>query len=418
MPDTSDLTLRSAQRNVALYPWFQFLRNLVFWQAIWFLYFQDTLSASEAILLFIFYDLSTTLFELPSGYMSDRLGRRMTLIVSAAAGCLGSALLGFGQGFATFALAQILLGASTAFSSGTDSAFLYESLLANDRENDVETQELKAWRFSFSGLALSALLGGALALWSQSLPFIASAIALVVLLGLTLAFREPAHRDYSATGISRLQALQIALSTPVLLWLFALGMLMYVFSHIPFVFGQPFILDALAERGWSGQAPMVSGIVSASMMVLSLLTSLLANRLRERLGLAGILLFAFSIQIALVSALAISNSAFVIALLFLRMVPNSLSRPFMLARIQPELRDDSRATFLSLQSLGGRLLLSGSLFFASMGTSAKSPMLYGDLRIILALYAMAGIFAITLLALTIRKSGVNRPVNAPPEASD
>ena len=37
------------QRNIALYPWFKFVQQLLFWQAIWFLYFESRLSAAEAI---------------------------------------------------------------------------------------------------------------------------------------------------------------------------------------------------------------------------------------------------------------------------------------------------------------------------------------------------------------------------------
>ena len=73
-------------RNVSLYPWFKFFQNLVFWQAIWFLYFQNELSPSEALLLYVIYDVGTTVLEVPSGYMSDRLGRRLTLIAAAMAG--------------------------------------------------------------------------------------------------------------------------------------------------------------------------------------------------------------------------------------------------------------------------------------------------------------------------------------------
>ncbi|MBM7068704.1 hypothetical protein [Actibacterium sp. 188UL27-1] len=42
------------------------------------------------------YDVATTVLEVPSGYMSDRLGRRMTLIASAAFGVAGAVLLGVG----------------------------------------------------------------------------------------------------------------------------------------------------------------------------------------------------------------------------------------------------------------------------------------------------------------------------------
>ena len=57
------------ERNIGLYRWSRFLRSLIFWQAIWFLYFQEVLSASEAILLYAVFDVAVTLLEVPSGYM-------------------------------------------------------------------------------------------------------------------------------------------------------------------------------------------------------------------------------------------------------------------------------------------------------------------------------------------------------------
>ena len=52
-------------RNISLYRWSRFLRSLSFWQAIWFLYFQDMLSATDAILLYAVYDVATTFLEVP-----------------------------------------------------------------------------------------------------------------------------------------------------------------------------------------------------------------------------------------------------------------------------------------------------------------------------------------------------------------
>jgi MFS family permease len=66
-------------RNTQLYRWSRFLRSLIFWQAVWFLYFQNVLSATAAILLYAVYDVAATLLEVPSGYMSDQLGRKKTL---------------------------------------------------------------------------------------------------------------------------------------------------------------------------------------------------------------------------------------------------------------------------------------------------------------------------------------------------
>ena len=398
MPQT--LATTGPARNIALYPWYQFARNLVFWQAIWFLFFQNRLSAAEAILLYAFYDIGTTALEVPSGYMSDRIGRRFTLIASGVAALIGALLLSFGDGFAVFALAQVFLGASTAFNSGTDSAFLFESLAATKRETEVEAQELRAWRFSFIALAVSAVLGGVMSYMDESLPFITSALASAMVLVITLKFRETPQRTSpvpQGSELMRLASLKPAMTQPVLAWLFLLSVLMYGFSHIPFVFGQPFILEALATVGLSSEAPIVSGTTSALMMLLSVATSLIALRLRNAIGLPAILMLAFALQIMLVSLLALSNSLLAIALLFLRMVPNSLSQPFILARIQPLLADESRATYLSLRSFCARLLFAGSLYLASLTSSATDQLAYSELQHILGWYVVAGVLALIVL---------------------
>ncbi|MGI9356809.1 MAG: hypothetical protein ACR2PF_16825 [Rhizobiaceae bacterium] len=118
-----------------------------------------------------------------------------------------------------------------------------------------------------------------------ALPFLASAAAFAGALLVALRFSEPPRTsDVLGEGgdLVRLKSLSSALTEPVLIWLFILSVLMYGFSHIPFVFGQPFILEALDNSGLSGETPLVSGVVSAIMMVLSVIASLFALKLRRR----------------------------------------------------------------------------------------------------------------------------------------
>lgn len=393
------------RRNIALYPWFKFVQQLLFWQATWFLYFEGRLSAAEAILLYVVADMATTILEVPSGYMSDRLGRRRTLLVAAVAYMVASALLIVSDSFALFALANVLLGAAWAFASGTDTALLYESLKAEARAGEVEEQELKAWRFSFAALALSALSGGALALLDPILPYVATALAAALLLALTLALHEPppapqaGHRD-------TLRTIGASLGNPTLLWLLGLSLATYAFSHVPFVFGQPFLRDALTAAGYGAETPLISGIVTFLMMTASLAVSVVAPSLRGALGLPGILLLAFAMQVGLTAALALSNSLFVVALLLLRMVPDSLSSAFMLARIQPLLPDGVRATYLSLQSLAGRVVFSGLLTIAAQHAPADAAIAYPEMQQILAGFAIFGVALLALLSITARRAGV------------
>lgn len=397
-----------AARNVALYPWFKFFQNLVFWQATWFLFFQSELSAAHALLIYVFFDIATTIFEVPSGYLSDRVGRRFTLILSALAALLAASMQAVGSEFWVFALAQVALGAHIAFASGTDSAFLYEALAEDGREAEVEAQELRAWRFNFAALAMSAVTGGAMALWDLRLPYFVTTAAFAFCILVVFRFTEPARKDRSTSAgeVARLSELRRALTQPVLVWMFLLSVLMYGFSHIPFVFGQPFILIALDDMGLAANAPLVSGGVTAIMMLVSILTSWAALSIRQSIGLKGILLLAFGMQIALVGGLAATGSSIAIALLLLRMVPDSLSRPFILARIQPELPSEIRATYLSLQSLAGRILFAASLALASVNASDIGAMAGGEIRAILSAYALVGLCAWAGLFILGRKRAI------------
>lgn len=398
---------KAMARNVALYPWYKFFQSLLFWQAIWFLYFQQALSPAAAIALYAIYDISVTLLEVPLGVLSDRMGRRKTLIAAALCAAAGSALIALGDSFAVFVLGQAFLGAGAAFASGTDSAMLYESLGSAGHADEVEAQETRALQFSLSGFAISAVVGGVMALWSFEATFWCAVIALLGAFFLALRFAEPPQDRQSGGPMAQIPALREALAKPVLRWIFLLSVVMYGFSHLPFVFGQPFIDTALSQIGLGVGTPLVSGGVMAVMMGLSLVVSFFALRVRVLLGLTGIFLLAFGLQIALIVVLTLTQSWLAISVIFLRIVPDALSHPFRMARIQPLVRDEVRATYISMQSLAGKLLFSLSLFVAAGAASDVGALPYGDIQMILGWYVAAGMAVWVVLAMTARCAGVN-----------
>ncbi len=397
--------MSGAARNIALYPWFKFFQNLLFWQAIWFLFLQSELSAAQAILFYAIYDVTTTVLEVPSGYFSDRWGRRRTLIASACAGFLSCALFAFGESFWVFALAQIAMGAHIALVSGTDSAVLYESLTSEGRADEIEREEVRAWRFSFLALAVSAVAGGLMALSGLRLPFAASAVAFGALVLIAIQFSEP-HRNGRVRGeAERFEALRKALFHPVLAWLLVLSILIYGFGHLPFVFGQPFIMEVLGGPGFISEAAVVSGVVTTLMMLVSVAVSWVAPGVRRWLGLKSILLLAFCIQIMLAAGLAVLGNVPAVLLLLLRKVPDSLAQPFIAARIQPILEDEMRATYISLRNLVARLFFAASLLLVSVNMSEVGAMTIKEIQAILAVYAAFGLVCLAGLAMTGRRLG-------------
>ena len=252
-----------------------------------------------------------------------------------------------------------------------------------------------------------------MSLWSFEASFGASALAMLAAGVLAARMSEPPREVAVGAVATQGAALRAAFAQSVLRWIFVLAVVMYGFSHVPFVFGQPFIAEALGAVGLDDEVPLVSGAVSATMMGVSVTASLFALRLRGRLGLTGILLLAFAMQIALVAVLTLTQSWLAIAVLFFRMVPDALSRPFLMARIQPLLRNEARATYVSLQSLAGKLAFGATLLIAAGSAADVGEMPYADIRAILTWYAAAGLALWLGLGLTARRAGVEPARGAP-----
>lgn len=79
--------------------------------------------------------------EVPSGVIADRLGRRHTLVLGALVNGLGCWTFAMSHDFATFVVGESLFALGTALISGADSAMLYDSLAAENRETEYARAE-------------------------------------------------------------------------------------------------------------------------------------------------------------------------------------------------------------------------------------------------------------------------------------
>ena len=77
----SDVHARGLERNTTLYPWYRAGYEAYFWLPVFFLYFNERFSIERVLQLEAIYFLSVVLLEVPSGYFSDRIGRRPTLLI-------------------------------------------------------------------------------------------------------------------------------------------------------------------------------------------------------------------------------------------------------------------------------------------------------------------------------------------------
>ncbi|MFK7890004.1 MAG: MFS transporter, partial [Granulosicoccus sp.] len=164
------------QRNVRFFSHYKAATSVSAWLPIFSLFFLERVSLGDAVLLGSAYYFAVFLLEVPSGYCSDRFGRKPTLIAAAVATALACIAFIAAPSFQILVVAQVLLAASMAFQSGSDSALLYDSLCLLERQDEYSRLESIAQKWSMTALACACLIGGALGMIDLRLPYVVTLV--------------------------------------------------------------------------------------------------------------------------------------------------------------------------------------------------------------------------------------------------
>lgn len=130
--------------------------------------------------------LSQSISEVPTGLVSDLIGRKKTIFAGALLSFIALTLYAIGFNIWVLIAGAICEGLGRSFFSGSDKAFLYETLEEQDQLDQFETIFGKVGFFEQIALGISALLGGVLAL--ISLQFVMWIAVIPTVLSLVCAF--------------------------------------------------------------------------------------------------------------------------------------------------------------------------------------------------------------------------------------
>ncbi len=372
---------------------------------MFFLYFSSALPLDRVIQLSAVYYLSVFILEVPSGYFSDRIGRRTTLMLAALCLMLAHTCFIIGGRFELLAVGQLFLAAGIAMQSGTDTAFHYDSLAALGREGEYPRREAKAEQSGLTMLAVAALAGGLSGMIDLRLAYVFSLSGAVAMAAIVWLFVEPSrelHDEPRHRGSFWvvLHGCWRRLRDPVLAWVFFAVIVLYAMAHIVFEFYQPYIalLDIELFKG-SENASLISGIVIAGSMFGGALAARVSVAWQARLGLVGLMACASVMQLGIVGSMALVVHSSVLVLVFARNFPMSLVHAPVRAAIAPRIGSGQRATYLSLQGLSERLVFAFLLFFLSAGLDADQGINATVLKGVLTQSAYLGLMATVVLFL-------------------
>src|SRR5258705_3766493 len=341
-------------RNVRLLIAFAAFQFILFPIPIITLFWKDQIgmSLADIMVLQAIFGLAVVLFEFPSGYMADRVGYRWSLLVSTGFLMRGWLVYTRADSFWAVAVAEIILGAASAFMSGADRALLWVSLEAASRTTQYTRWDGRIRAVSQSAEALSAAAGGWLYAMGPRWPFWLQVPAAALALS-TAALLHEAPRPRVAGGRSHTEramhiigftlwhhrrlraamALSVALglSTFVMIWLI-----------------QPYMQACGIPAAWFGPLwacahVWLAGVSLASARVVGLLgvrPALLGCCLLVPLGYTG---------------LSLSHAAWGIVFYLCFMTIRGLQGPILATVMQQDAPPEDRASVISIATLVFRL---------------------------------------------------------------
>jgi MFS family permease len=142
-------------------------------------------------------NLSGFLLEIPSGYLSDKIGHKQTLIISRILMLIATIVFLLANHVTFLFLASFFFSASSAFQSGTGSAFMHETLQGLKREHEYSKVMGKISSIGFAVPIIFIVLVPFLVSISYKVPFlialIIDTIGLLAAISLTVPPVAPEH---------------------------------------------------------------------------------------------------------------------------------------------------------------------------------------------------------------------------------
>jgi MFS family permease len=156
-------------------------------------YQENGLSMSQIFMLKSIYSIAMVATELPSGYLADVWGCRRTILWGAILGTIGILIYSLSASFASFVIAEIILGVGFSFVSGADSAMLYDSLKAENREDEYIKYEGRITSGGNFAEAMAGVAGGLLAAISLRTPYYFQIFVAATAIPAAFFLKEPQH---------------------------------------------------------------------------------------------------------------------------------------------------------------------------------------------------------------------------------
>lgn len=343
-----------SKRNIKLLAWFNFFTDFKLYGPLAIIYFsQVTGSYALGTSIFSAVMISSAIFEVPTGILSDFLGRKKTLALGALASAVSIVFYASALSYLVLLAGAVMEGLSRSLYSGNNEALLHDTLKQEGLEKNYHHFLGKLSSMFQIALAISALMGGIVAQFNFALVFWLSVIPQLICFALSLQIIEPKihTKDQSGNIYKHLkESIVLFFKNPKLRLVSLSSILSYGFGEASYQFRGAFFISI-----WPIWAIGIAGMLSNLGATLGFYFS---GKIIDRFG-AFKSLFWGSIYNRLIDFVSlIFPSLFSPILMSTTSLHHGISNVAKSALMQKEFTDHQRATMGSLNAFGG------SIFFA------------------------------------------------------
>lgn len=125
--------------------------SLDFFSSIEIAFFIDkSLNMSQVYLIYSIFSVLIFLLEIPTGYIGDKLGYKISMQLGFLCGVIGSIGFIVGEGFVPIIISYFFMALMTSLISGSDDALIYDSLKEEYKEGLFEKiySKIKAYGYA------------------------------------------------------------------------------------------------------------------------------------------------------------------------------------------------------------------------------------------------------------------------------
>jgi MFS family permease len=339
------------EANIRKYYVFHFFLNFQLWWPIWIIYLTEErgLTLGQVTLIDVPFWLSIILLQVPAAAIADRWGRKPTLIASAIALAAAITFFGLATGFWTILVSYLVWGIGFSLLSGTESAFIYDTLKGLGRETEYNRIYGRGWATATAATLGGTLLGAPIAA-ATSLPFpiILSGGLAAFAVAAAITFTEPLPEDRGPHGpsygqIIRDSAVLVRRSPAVRYSLMYFG-LMTVGAIGTIFFFQPFLVE-------HGVAVGQVGVWQTPMRIAGILGALAAHQIISRMGERWSFYAAPLMIVASYAVLAMWDSVYAQVMFPFINLTVVFTQPTVTGYLNHRVPSEQRATVISLTNL-------------------------------------------------------------------